>query len=564
MSKYDKLDARKEIEQEITSDLSKAFEKRGFKAQHNGTPTSHAVGGMADIEVFNEEYHFTVEVTKSTKSQQDREFNPIKEHLQDIKSKYPKKQSFCIYISPSTPIRMSNSIKEYNQQNNEKIIPIDFHTFQIWITKLIEADSSLYNIKSLMETLNQYDGFIDDLRTKKLLFKNYFVNDEEIKEQLKKEEIEKDQKSLEELIKDLSNVEDYMRQNGIAVSQSAIDSLIFIVFIKLFEEKQKTDRLSNKESFIAYTKNIGSRDRKEKRAIHKLFEIIKEDEEFENTGMFTENDSLPDTITDDFILDYIIPKFEKYNFIGTTIDALGAVYEVLALRADKDVKVGQFFTPENVVNFMVDMANLGYKDKILDPACGTGRFLIHSMKRMFDEVENSNSPKSQKQKDIEHISKYQLYGSDIDLRIAKIAKMNMWIHGDGKSNIFGGRDYNGLTLYNHTLPTGESFDNNFNAILTNPPLGDLNYQTLDFGKDKIVAKDDEEKEKKYQELKLKRMPFLPVKNETEAKFNEINKKVDAYKNELEELKNQLSTLKLDDEVVNYLELLSNSKTKANI
>lgn len=563
MSKYDKLDARKELEQTMTNDLHKAFSKRGFKAKHNGTSTSHAVGGMADIEVFNEKYHFTVEVTKSTKSQQDREFNPIKEHLQDIKDKYPTKKAFCIYVSPSTPKRMSNSIKEYNQQNDEKIIPIDFETFQTWITKLIEADSSLYGIEHLIETLSKYDGFIDDLRTKKLLFKSYFANDEEIKEQLKKEEVEKDQKSLEELIKDLSNVENYMRQNGIAVSQNAIDSLIFIVFIKLFEEKQKTDRLSNKESFIAYTKNLGSRDRKEKRAIHKLFEIIKEDEEFENTGMFTENDSLPDTITDDFILEYIIPKFEKYNFIGTTIDALGAVYEVLALRADKDVKVGQFFTPENVVNFMVDMANLNHKDKILDPACGTGRFLIHSMKRMFDEVENSTSPQSKKEKDIEHISKYQLYGSDIDLRIAKIAKMNMWIHGDGKSNIFGGRDYNGLTLYNHTLPTGDSFDNNFDAILTNPPLGDLNYQTLDFGKDKIIAKDDEEREKKYQELKLKRMPFLPVKNETETKLNEINKKVDSYKAELKELENKLTILELSDSVISYLKLIESNKTKAN-
>ena len=90
MSKYDKLDPRKELEQQITIDLEKAFKKRGFTAKHNGTPTSHAVGGMADIELYSDKYHFTIEVTKTTKSQQDREFNPIKEHLQDIKSKQIK------------------------------------------------------------------------------------------------------------------------------------------------------------------------------------------------------------------------------------------------------------------------------------------------------------------------------------------------------------------------------------------------------------------------------------------------------------------------------------------
>jgi len=192
MSKYDKLDPRKELEQQIAIDLEKAFKKRGFKTRHNGTLTSHAMGGVADLELFNDKYHFTIEVTKTTKSQQDREFNPIKEHLQDIKLKYPKKSCFCIYISPSTPKRMSNSIKEYNQQNNEKIMPIDFETFETWIIKLIESDANLYSIDLLIQTLNEYENFIDDLRTKKILFGHYFSHNEEIKEELKKEEIEKD------------------------------------------------------------------------------------------------------------------------------------------------------------------------------------------------------------------------------------------------------------------------------------------------------------------------------------------------------------------------------------
>ena len=182
MSKYDKLDTSKELEQQVTKDLEKAFKKRGFVAKHNGTPTSHAVGGLADIELYNDKYHITIEVTKTTKSQQDREFNPIKEHLQNIKKEFPNKQCFCIYISPSTPQRMTNSIRDYNKQNNEKILPIDFSTFELWITKLIESDNSLYPIDLLTRTLTEYDNFIDDLRTKKILFKNYFPTDTEIKE----------------------------------------------------------------------------------------------------------------------------------------------------------------------------------------------------------------------------------------------------------------------------------------------------------------------------------------------------------------------------------------------
>ena len=50
------------------------------------------------------------------------------------------------------------------------------------------------------------------------------------------------------------------------------------------------------------------------------------------------------------------------------VNALGTVYEVLDLRANKDVKEGQFFIPENVVSFMVKIAELDVHDIILDPA----------------------------------------------------------------------------------------------------------------------------------------------------------------------------------------------------
>ena len=50
------------------------------------------------------------------------------------------------------------------------------------------------------------------------------------------------------------------------------------------------------------------------------------------------------------------------------VNALGTVYEVLDLCANKDLKVGQFFIPENVVSFMVKIAELDVHDIVLDPA----------------------------------------------------------------------------------------------------------------------------------------------------------------------------------------------------
>ncbi len=51
-------------------------------------------------------------------------------------------------------------------------------------------------------------------------------------------------------------------------------------------------------------------------------------------------------LADDFVLRQVIPVFEKYSFADASIDAIGAVFEALARRAEKDNRIGQFFTPE--------------------------------------------------------------------------------------------------------------------------------------------------------------------------------------------------------------------------
>jgi len=551
MSKYDKLDVRTELEQIIFDDIKNAFEKRRFNVKHNGSPTSHAPAGLPDIEVWDDIFHINVEITKSKGASQDRELNSIRDHLNQIKDSYADKDCYCIFASPETSKRMLDGIKDHNRQRDAegnrdlKILPLSFDTIEIYLQKLTEAEADLYPLDELINVFTEYNEFIDDLRTKKLLFERIFSTDRELSEKVEKEEIERDQKTLEKLIKDLAKLEDYMRQNGIAVGHAAIDALIYLVFMKLYEEKREIkgdkNRLSSKEAFEEYLRNsISTTIKDQKRGIHELFDTIKVEEEFINSGMFTERDNLPDTVTDDFIKDNVISVLGGYRFIGTKIDALGAVYEVLALRAEKDVKVGQFFTPESIVKFMVKLAELDVNDYVLDPACGTGRFLIYGMHDMLEKAKKSSV--RNKKELMELIAKHQLFGADIDIRIAKIAKMNMWIHGDGKSNIFGGKEYNGLTLHKHGFNEHDTFENAFDVVMTNPPLGELNYQVIDTGNNKNI------------EYKLERIPFLPHKNKTKEKLKEIREKLQKYGNEVKELNQKKAEIKSDENVNEFISI----------
>jgi len=274
--------------------------------------------------------------------------------------------------------------------------------------------------------------------------------------------------------------------------------------------------------------------------------------------MFTQGDSLVDSVNDDFIKDYVLPIFAKYVFLGTRIDALGAVYEVLALRAEKDVKVGQFFTPENVVQFMVKLAELDFKDLVLDPACGTGRFLIYSMNDMVQKVDSSNVRNKVQERD--RVRLHSLFGADIDHRIAKIAKMNMWIHGDGKSNIFGGNEYNGLILHKHGFNGHETFDNAFDAVLTNPPLGELNYQVIPFVDPE--SEDSPEAELRLLLAKFNRMPFFPRRNLTQERLKTVRERLENYSNEVTVLEGELETLRTDVSVTEWLTLTSATQERA--
>lgn len=134
-------------------------------------------------------------------------------------------------------------------------------------------------------------------------------------------------------------------------------------------------------------------------------------------------------------------------------------------------------TPQPVVDFCADMVPLRPRDLVLDPAVGTARFLIRAMKIMLERVPDSGESKDR----ADHaIRTERLLGSDIGSWVATIAKMNMYIHGDGKTNI---RVANGLTLGDRSFfdHLSGGLSGRIDVVLTNPPLGETSH---------IVARED--------------------------------------------------------------------------
>jgi predicted RNA methylase len=515
MTKYDNLDSRREIEQEIAKDLKRAFAKRGLQIKHNGTDTTHAPAGVTDIEVFNDKTQINIEITKSVKSSQDREWQSIKDHFEESIKKNSNKNCFLIFISPETYYRTINSIKDWNfshkKSKDKKIMPICFSTFELLINKLIESTKEKYSLKELLNLFDNFVKFIDDECILREFYENLFNTDSKLKNEIEKREEERHQKVVKELISGFKQLEQKLRDEGIATGERAIKNVIYLVFIKLYEEKNEKEESQRNRFTLSTFRDYQDNVRDKKKAIDKLFDNIKNDPELKACKLFSNEDLLAGRLEDNFVITHFIEPFEPYAFYTTKVDGLGAAYEVLGQLSGKDTKLGQFFTPENVVKFMVKLAELETDDVVFDPACGTARFLTHAME---DMVNKTVGIRDQEDK-IESIKRKQLLGTDFDATVAKLAKMNMYIHGDGKTNVL---DEDGLTQTDK--------DKKIDVILTNPPLGDLDYYSSRYDND----------------FRSKRMEVIPKKDLTKEKLTKTEQDI---KNNLEKLSKETRTNKIE-------------------
>ena len=149
----------------------------------------------------------------------------------------------------------------------------------------------------------------------------------------------------------------------------------------------------------------------------------------------------------DYGVAYVASEIAKYSFLDATVDVKGTAYETIVSNTLKQ-EAGQFFTPRNVIKCMVEMLNPTINSRVLDPACGSGGFIVMVLdhvrkqitKNMFSELEgalleakaNSDAVNVK----VKEYAENMIFGFDFDPDLKKAAKMNMVMAGDGHANIY--------------------------------------------------------------------------------------------------------------------------------
>ena len=237
----------------------------------------------------------------------------------------------------------------------------------------------------------------------------------------------------------------------------AFDELCKIIFVKISDE-QANHR--NGEPYEFQTKTYEPND--------KLYERIRslyKEQQRGEANIFTDNIKI-----DAATLRTIVSHVEGINFSKTTLDAKGGAFEVFVSEFFKR-QSGQHLTPREIIDFAVQMMQPQINELILDPACGSGGFLLHTFNHVRREVNNPHDDSGKLSKHWQDFAKKMFFGIEVNKEIARVAKMNMILHGDGHTNIVVTDALQQLARICEDSGKNEFREGTFDLILTTPPFG---------------------------------------------------------------------------------------------
>jgi len=198
------------------------------------------------------------------------------------------------------------------------------------------------------------------------------------------------------------------------------EEIFKLIYAKLYDEWQGINNPSYQLEFF-----VGDRSPEQvKRAISNLLEGAKRTW----AGVFEPTDKIE--LRDDH-LKVCVSFLEKIKLFNSNLQIIDEAFEYLIPQVSKK-KEGQFFTPRPVVDMVVKMLNPKPDEFVIDPACGSAGFLLHSVMWVAGGVINGRPlpPPAQ------HFAQNNIFGIDFATKAVKIAKAINLIVGDGKSHIF--------------------------------------------------------------------------------------------------------------------------------
>jgi len=238
--------------------------------------------------------------------------------------------------------------------------------------------------------------------------------------------------SRDDLIKTIRKCHQTLWGGGRLSPPMAFGELTKLIFLKTRDEKK------NRKAGEPYDFQIKTNEPMERLAqrIKNLYSI----ERVKEPDVFNE-----DIKIDDITIRNVVLHLEGINLTDTDLDTKGVAFEQFMDGFFKG-DFGQYFTPRNIIAFAIQMIDIKADDYVMDPACGSGGFLLHALDYIRKQADDyypgegggDGKVETGRHRDYWHsFAEKRLFGVEINEEIARVAKMNMIVHDDGHTNIIG-------------------------------------------------------------------------------------------------------------------------------
>jgi type I restriction enzyme M protein len=260
----------------------------------------------------------------------------------------------------------------------------------------------------------------------------------------------------------------YIAGNQGLQKPQAFWELLKLIFCKIHDERQNDEV----QFFAAANERHGvNGPLKVQKRIESLFTQVKND----YPTIFRKSEVIE---LKPVVLAYLVTQLQMYSLLESDIDVKGRAYEEIVgsnLRGDR----GEFFTPRNICRMAVEMLDPGENQLILDPACGTGGFLITAMNHVIEKIRAAelakwgnhlNRAEEAVKARIGKFAEKSIVGMDFNPELVKASKMNMVMNNDGAGGLFQANSLESSQTWDPDL-LERNIMGRVDILFTNPPFG---------------------------------------------------------------------------------------------
>ncbi len=279
----------------------------------------------------------------------------------------------------------------------------------------------------------------------------------------------------------------YIHGNEGMPKDAAFWQFLYLIFAKLHDERRPKDQPPRFWAGMFEKQVNGKRqlvdeqfDPEGQKAIRgRVTRLIDEIAKKYQDTLFKDN---PPRITlSDRALGFIVGELAKYDLGRTALDAKGAAYQELVkhnIRGDR----GQYFTPRGAVDLMVAMLDPLPDERVMDPACGTGGFLVSTLKHLDAKLRAASDIALDDESTAEFLSvqealrafvEHNLFGADFDPFLVRAAQMNVLMASNGQARVFNmnSLEFPAGHLQGVAQARGKADLGSMDVVMTNPPFG---------------------------------------------------------------------------------------------